>query len=265
RSASPPAEAASVATATSTCGGAESPRLCTSGLAGSAAGESFIFALLLGRCDVNNIYQFCGGGPVELCEPDANARSIPQPRADATTADSAGPDRGCPRTQPCFRLESIPTTVEKRAYMPVNTERQGASFSLPEPYEVSREAIAEFARATGAKADYHYDAEAATALGYRDVVAPTTFAVIIAQKSEAAYVADPESGIDFSKVVHGSEQFSFTRPIVAGDLLSAVTHVDGIRAAGDNAMITTRTELTDAAQQPVVTVTSTLVVRGDGE
>ena len=149
--------------------------------------------------------------------------------------------------------------------MPVNTERQGASFSLPEPYEVSREAIAEFARATGAKADYHFDAEAATALGYRDVVAPTTFAVIIAQKSEAAYVADPESGIDFSKVVHGSEQFSFTRPIVAGDRLSAVTHVDGIRAAGDNAMITTRTELTDAAQQPVVTVTSTLVVRGDGE
>ena len=149
--------------------------------------------------------------------------------------------------------------------MPVNTEKQGATFSLPQPYEVSREAIAEFALATGAKADYHFDTEAATALGYRDVVAPTTFAVIIAQKSEAAYISDLDSGIDFSKVVHGSEQFSFTRPIVAGDVLAAVTHVDGVRAAGSNAMITTRTEITDVAQQPVVTVTSTIVVRGDGE
>lgn len=149
--------------------------------------------------------------------------------------------------------------------MPVNTDKQGTSYSLPRPYEVSREAVAEFALATNAKADYHFEAEAATALGYRDVVAPTTFAVIIAQKSEAAYISDPESGIDFSKVVHGSEQFSITRPIVAGDSLAATTHVDGVRASGSNAMITTRTEITDAAQQPVVTVTSTIVVRGDGE
>ncbi len=149
--------------------------------------------------------------------------------------------------------------------MPVNTDKQGASYSLPRPYEVSREAIAEFAHATGASARCHFDTEAATALGYTDVIAPTTFAVIIAQKSESAYITDPESGIDFSKVVHGSEQFSFTRPIVAGDRLHATTHVDGVRAAGSNAMITTRTEITDPAEAPVVTVTSTIVVRGDAE
>ena len=149
--------------------------------------------------------------------------------------------------------------------MPVNTEKQGAEYSLPRPYEVSREAIAEFARATGSTAACHTDPAAATAAGYRDLVAPTTFAVVIAQRSEAAYISDPDSGIDFSKVVHGSEQFSFTRPILAGDRLDATTHVDGVRAAGGNAMITTRTEISDAAQQPVVTVTSTIVVRGDGE
>ena len=55
--------------------------------------------------------------------------------------------------RPCFRLVSILTPVEERAHMPVNTEKQGATFSLPQPYKVSREAIAEFALATGAKAD----------------------------------------------------------------------------------------------------------------
>ncbi|RBP62340.1 acyl dehydratase [Brevibacterium sanguinis] len=147
--------------------------------------------------------------------------------------------------------------------MPVNTDKQGSSYRLPRPYEVSREAIAEFARATGARADCHVDAEAARTLGYPDVIAPTTFAVIVAQRSESAYIRDPESGIDFSRVVHGSEQFTYTRPIVAGDRLDATTHVDGVRAAGSNAMITTRTEITDAEEAPVVTVTSTIVVRGD--
>lgn len=148
--------------------------------------------------------------------------------------------------------------------MAVNTELQGASYALPEPYEVSREAIIEFARATGATNRAHRSAEAAAEFGYADIVAPPTFAVIASQRAEALYISSPEAGIDFSRVVHGSEQFTYTRPIVAGDRLNAVCHVDGLREAGGHAMITTRTELTDANSDdaPVVTVTSTIVVRG---
>lgn len=146
--------------------------------------------------------------------------------------------------------------------MAVNTELQGTSYALHAPYVVSREAIAAFATATKATDPAHFDPAAAAALGYSDVVAPATFAVIPAQRAEALYISLPEAGIDFSRVVHGSEQFTYTRPIVAGDELSAVCHVDGLREAGGHAMITTRTEITDAAQQPVVTVTSTIVVRG---
>ncbi|MYM18489.1 MaoC family dehydratase [Brevibacterium sp. 5221] len=146
--------------------------------------------------------------------------------------------------------------------MAVNTELQGTSYALPEPYEVSREAIAAFARATQSHDAAHTDPQAARALGYADVVAPPTFAVIPAQRAEARYISLPEAGIDFSRVVHGSEQFSYTRPIVAGDVLSAVCHVDGLREAGGHAMITTRTEIADAHAAPVVTVTSTIVVRG---
>jgi acyl dehydratase len=148
--------------------------------------------------------------------------------------------------------------------MAVNAEMQGTSYALATPYEVSREAIAQFARATGANNRAHFDAEFAASLGYRDVVAPTTFAVIPAQRAEGLYISLPEAGIDFSRVVHGSEQFTYTRPIVAGDVLSATCHVDGLREAGGHAMITTRTELTEAESgAPVVTVVSTIVVRGE--
>lgn len=146
--------------------------------------------------------------------------------------------------------------------MAVNTDLQGTSYSLPEPYEVSREAIIAFANATKAANSAHRDAAEARPQGYSDIVAPPTFAVIPAQRAEALYISKPEAGIDFSRVVHGSEQFSYTRPIVAGDSLHATCHVDGLRGAGGHTMITTRTEITDESDAPVVTVTSTIVVRG---
>lgn len=148
--------------------------------------------------------------------------------------------------------------------MAVNTELQGSSYPLAQPFEVTREAIAQFARATGASSRSHFDPESAAQLGYSDVVAPPTFAVIPAQRTEALYITRPDAGIDFARVVHGSEQFTYTRPIVAGDVLAATCHVDGIREAGGHAMITTRTELTTAdGDEPVATVVSTIVVRGE--
>ena len=108
----------------------------------------------------------------------------------------------------------------------------------------------------------HRDPEAARALGHPDVVAPPTFAVIVAQRCEAQYVADPASGIDFTRVVHGDEKFRHHRPIVAGDRLVATLHVDMVRVAGGHGMVSTRVEIADEAGQPVSTVTSMLVVRG---
>lgn len=147
--------------------------------------------------------------------------------------------------------------------MAVNTELQGSQYRLSQPVAVNREMIAQFATAVGATHPAHFDEAVARKLGYAAQIAPPTFAVTVSQKAEALYVSSEASGIDFSRVVHGSEQFTYTRPIVAGDELQATTHVDGIREAGGHAMITTRTEITDEnTDEPVVTVTSTIVVRG---
>ena len=88
-------------------------------------------------------------------------------------------------------------------------------------------------------------------------------------------IEDPESGIDFSRVVHADQRFTHHRPIVAGDRLVAELHVDGVRAMGGGAMITTRSEIfalapgdaTGAAgvPPPVATTTSSILVRGEGQ
>lgn len=145
--------------------------------------------------------------------------------------------------------------------MAVNTDFQGRSYPPSGPYAVTAAQIAAFADAVGSDDPLHHDAEVARAAGHADVIAPPTFAVSLAQQADRAYVADPEAGVDFSRVVHGEQRFVHHRPITAGDELMGELTVDSIRMAGGHAMITTRTELT-AAGEPVCTSTSTIVVRG---
>ena len=143
----------------------------------------------------------------------------------------------------------------------VNASFAGRTYPPTPPYEVGREKIREFAEATGAH-PVHIDPEAARALGYPDVIAPPTFAVIIAQRCDRQLIADPEAGIDYSRVLHGEQTFTHHRPIVAGDRLVAVLHVDSVRSAGGHSMVATRTEIATEAGEPVCTASSTLVVRG---
>src|SRR5665648_612810 len=92
----------------------------------------------------------------------------------------------------------------------------------------------------------------------------TTFAVVVAQRAEAQLIADPEAGIDFSRVVHAEERFTHHRPIHAGDALVTVLHVDAVTERAGLAMVTTRCEISAVDGAPVATVVCTLAVRGDG-
>jgi acyl dehydratase len=129
-------------------------------------------------------------------------------------------------------------------------------------YEVAREKLREFADAVGADHPLHQDADAARAAGYPDVIAPPTFAVVIAQRAEEQYVGDADAGVDFSRVVHAEERFFHHRPIHAGDRLVTVLHVDSIVERGGLSMVTTRAEIATEDGSAVARVVSTLAVRG---
>lgn len=146
--------------------------------------------------------------------------------------------------------------------MPVNAAFQGRVYPPTEPYHVSAAKIREFAEAVGSSDPAHVDAEVARARGYADVIAPPTFAVLIAQQCDRQLVVDPEAGIDFSRVVHGEQKFVHHRPLVAGDSVIGTLHVDAVREAGGHAMVTTRSELTTQDGEAVCTATSTIVIRG---
>ena len=147
--------------------------------------------------------------------------------------------------------------------MPVNLELQGRAFAPTAPYLVGREKVREFAWAVFATSPINTDVDAARAAGYADVVAPPTFAIVLQQLTLDQLVAVPDSGIEMTKLVHGEQRFAYTRPIVAGDELTATLAVTSIKTLGGNAMVTAETAITDLAGAHVVTATSILVVRGD--
>ena len=128
---------------------------------------------------------------------------------------------------------------------------------------MTRIKIREFADAVDARSGAHFYPDVAAAEGYSDVVAPATFAVVIAQRAEFHVVADPEVGVDFSKVVHADERFTHHRPLVAGDIVQATVTIESINQRAGISMVKTRAELTDVDGAPVTTVLSTLAVRED--
>ncbi|WJL96392.1 MaoC family dehydratase N-terminal domain-containing protein [Microbacterium sp. ET2] len=148
--------------------------------------------------------------------------------------------------------------------MPVNPELVGRVFPPTPPYLVGREKVREFARAVFADAPQHRDPDAARALGYADVVAPPTFPIVLQDVTLQQLLAEPDSGIELSRVLHAEQRFQYSRPIVAGDELTAQLSVTGIRTLGGNAMVTSEAEMVDAAGAHVVTATSVLLV-GEGD
>ena len=67
-------------------------------------------------------------------------------------------------------------------------------------------------------------------------------------------MGDEDAGIDFSRVVHGDQRFSYTRPVVAGDELRATMTVTSVKSLGGNSMVTASSEIVDAEGAHVVTV-----------
>ena len=140
----------------------------------------------------------------------------------------------------------------------------GRCYPAADTYQVGHEKIREFADAIGDANPAYRDPQAARALGYADLIAPPTFAIIVALRAQERLIHDPQLGLDYSRMVHGSQSFTHHRPITAGDELTAILHVDSIRAMGGNDMLTVRCEITDHAGDPVTTARSMLVVRGTG-
>ncbi|MET8376155.1 MaoC family dehydratase N-terminal domain-containing protein [Streptomyces microflavus] len=141
----------------------------------------------------------------------------------------------------------------------------GRTYPPTPAYEVGREKIREFAEAVGDSHPAYVDVEAARALGHPDVIAPPTFVFSITYRAAGEVVQDPQLGLDYSRVVHGDQKFSYVRPVRAGDRLTVTSTIEAIKSLAGNDIVDIRGDVHDEAGELVVTALTKLVARAAEE
>ncbi len=145
--------------------------------------------------------------------------------------------------------------------MPLNANLVGKEYPGI-TYEVGREKIREFAAAVGETSSVYLDPEAAKHAGHPEQVAPLTFPTVLHLKSGPQVIADPELGLNYALVVHGTQEFEYRRPVYANDVLTATPRIASIQSKGPHEFLTIETTMTDATGEVVVIARATLISRG---
>jgi acyl dehydratase len=128
-------------------------------------------------------------------------------------------------------------------------------------YAVGREKIREYALATGETDPRHLDVEAARAAGYADLVAPPMFAAVYSLPAVGPAILDPEVGIDFARMVHGAQEFTWHAPVVAGDEITTEANPASRSDRGGLSFFTFRTTSVNQRGETVCEGTWTNIVR----
>lgn len=132
--------------------------------------------------------------------------------------------------------------------MSIDADLVGREFPSTRPHPVSEQRVREFAAATGTP--------------YDGGPAPATFPIVLAFEAMNAFL--DEVGVDLHRIVHGDQKFTYERPVVPGDVLTASLAVSSLRQIGGNDLIGTTSRVTDESGALVCTTTATLVHRGEG-
>jgi N-terminal half of MaoC dehydratase len=104
----------------------------------------------------------------------------------------------------------------------------------------------------------------ADAVGHRGPgVPPTIVTVPEIDAGLSNVVSDPELGVDLARVLHGEQEYVWTRLASLGEVLTARSTIESIRGKGGMRFLTLRTELRDETGSLVVSGRSVLIVRGD--
>src|SRR5271165_531564 len=126
-------------------------------------------------------------------------------------------------------------------------------------YEVGREKLREFATALGETAGVYHDEAVARAAGHPDLPAVPTFAVVLSFRAGQLVYGDPELGLDYSRVLHGEQAFSYQRPVYAGDRLVVTGRIESVDVKGRHEVLVVATLMRTEGGEPVCQATSTII------
>lgn len=131
----------------------------------------------------------------------------------------------------------------------------------PFTFQVDSRHIRQFAQAIGDTNPLYTDEEYAKTTIHGGIIAPPTFPIVVGQESGG----DLDLGLDYRRMLHGEQQFIYSRAIRPGDILTCQLKVTNVyEREGKNGkmeFLVMDTEMVDNENNHVVTSRTNIIYR----
>ena len=116
-------------------------------------------------------------------------------------------------------------------------------------------------------ADVAFEVTAERVAAFREVfgetrnVIPPTFLTAVEFTAFPAVLGDPDLALDFTRIVHGDQEYEWHRQPREGERLFARSRIASAKARGNTAFLTIETDVRDSDDVTVATCRATMIER----
>jgi acyl-CoA thioesterase FadM len=148
--------------------------------------------------------------------------------------------------------------------MALKMDIRGMIWEYPDTFVVGREQIRQYANSVKSAAPASVDEKAAAELGHSGLVAPLTFASIMAVMIQRHFFQHVDIGLKTLQIVQVDQKFKYYRPLVEGDVVRGTMYIETVVERFGADIVTTRNVLVDQKDEVVMESFTTLMAH-EGE
>ena len=133
----------------------------------------------------------------------------------------------------------------------------------PISFDVEKQRLRFFAKATGQTDPVYFDEQAARENGHPSILAPPTFLTVVGHEQEKPYKYITDLGINFGKILHAGQTYKYHKPVYAGDVITMESQIVDLYEKKNGTLQFIEFQSTYANQDNIMVAESlaTLVVR----
>jgi len=149
--------------------------------------------------------------------------------------------------------------------MALKTDIRGMIWRYPDCFVVGREQLRQFAQSVKNDHRAHFNEDAAAELGHSAIVAPLTFATILAKLVQLDFFRHVDIGMETLVIVQVDQRFLFRQPIKAGDRLWARMDIKSVdERFGADIVVTNNICTNDDGEVVLEALTTLMSQHSDG-
>ncbi|MEE6175417.1 (3R)-hydroxyacyl-ACP dehydratase subunit HadC [Mycobacterium sp. 050134] len=149
--------------------------------------------------------------------------------------------------------------------MALKTDIRGMVWRYPDYFVVGREQLRQFAQSIKCDHQAYFEEDAAAELGHDNIIAPLTFASILAKLVQLDFFRNVDVGMETMQIVQVDQKFIFKKPILAGDKLWARMEIYSVvERFGADIVVTKNVCHNDRGELVLEAYTTLMGQQGDG-